>query len=695
MKQILTLIFVVFMQMPLFAQAFKTDTITHRQMPLPAWWEAFEKFAEAEDLDNSYLEDTYEELEELHENPIDLNLLMKSENKQGSELQKIPFLSSEQIEDILAYLYRYGEMKSLNELMMIPSLGYETRNLLQNFVCLGNKTGLKKTAGATSVGDFLKNMGKYGKHTASFTMKVPLYERAGDESAYLGDRLKHSLRYDFRYGSRVRFGIVGAKNSGEPFFGRNTAGYDHYNYYFMLKLPKYLTLALGCYKLSYGMGLVVNNNMSVGKMSLLSSLGRMDNNIRVHSSASRENYFNGLAASVNLSKRLSLSAFISNRNYDATICKDSAGISTIISSPYHRTEAEWGKKGNTNEKTAGGNISWNGKVVSLGATMLYSHLNRTLMPDSTAYRKYYPRGNDFLNMSINYGLKLNKFSFSGEVAVDNNEKLDANSPSIATVNKLSYAPTYVLHFMLLQRFYSYRYNSLYGHSFSENSDPQNESGIYLGAEWNPSKKWSFIAYTDWFYFPWYKYQVSGSSYGTDNLIQTTYTNKSLRLTARYKIKCKQKDSKIKGGLAYNAQQRLRLIADYALSNFFSLRTQGDGTLVNFEEQNYGYMLSQGVNYDDKKHFKLNCSLGYFLTDDYNSRIYAYEKSLNYSFGYSSYYGNGIRFSFYAQYYIKNKLQAAAKLGSTKYFDRDIINSSYQQINNSIQTDFEFQIIYKF
>lgn len=649
---------------------------------MPEWWEAFEQFAETEGLDNSYLEETYEQLEELHENPIDLNKLLKSENKQGSELQKIPFLSTNQIEDILAYLYRYGEMKSLNELMMIPSIDYETRNLLLNFVCLGKIDGAEKSWGVSSIGDFFKKMGKYGKHNVSFTVKVPLYEQEEDESNYIGDRLKHSLRYDFRYGSRVRFGLVGTKNNGEPFGGRNTMGYDHYNYYLMLKLPKYLTLALGCYKLSFGMGLVVNNTMSVGKMSLLSSLGRIDNNIRVHSSTSRDNYFNGLATSIYITKQLSLSTFVSNRNYDATIRKDSVGISSIISSPYHRTETEWAKKGNTNEKTVGGNISWNGKFLTLGATILYSHLNRTLMPDSTLYRKYYPRGNDFLNMGVNYGMKLNKLSFSGEVAMDNNTKIEGNSPAMATINKLSYSPKYNLRFMLLQRFYSYRYNSLYGHSFAENSDPQNESGIYLGTEWNPSNKWSFIAYTDWFYFPWYKYQVNGSSYGTDNLIQAIFTTNSLRFTARYRIKSKQKDSKIKGGLAYNTQQRVKLSADYSLSDVLSLRTQADGTLVNFEEQNYGYMLSQGANYDNHKHLKFSCLVGYFLTDDYNSRIYVYEKSMNYTFGYNSYYGNGIRLSLYAQYYIKDKLQIATKLGTTKEFDR------------SQKTNLEFQVIYK-
>lgn len=641
-----------------------------------SWIDDFDAFSEVEDFDNENWQDIYETLEHLHQNPININEATQE------ELQQIPFLTDKQIEDILAFIYRYGKLKSTNELIMIESLGFEARRLLLNFITLGDATATSKLK--------LDNLLKYGKHEVSFTARVPLYNRKGDEEGYLGYKLKHTFRYNYAYCNRLRFGIVGANSSGEPFFGRNTMGYDHYNYYFQLKnIGALKVLDLGCYKVSFGMGLVVSNGFSFGKIASLTSLGRSSNNIRPHASQSESNYFNGIAASVEIAKGLSLSAFLSNRNMDATIKKDSSGISAFVTTGYHRTETEWNKKGNTNEKTAGGNVSFRYKHIQLGVTAIYSHLNRELKPDTSAiFRQYYPQGTDFFNIGANYGAMIGKWSFAGEVAMNRDNAL-------ATINRLTYMPSYQLKVMALQRFYSYKYNSLYANSFSEGGSVQNESGVYLGAEWQPTNKWSFMAYTDWFYFPWAKYQVSESSYGCDNLIQATYTTSSMRISARYRLKVKEKDSGIKDALANNIQHRLKLSFDYLQGYPFTMKTQIDGSLVSFDEQEQGYMITQSVNYDNKKHWKLNVTAGYFNSSDYISRLYTYEKNVNYNFSFPSYYGEGMRLALYLQYYIKDKLQVAAKAGHTKYFDRDVISSSYQQINQSYQTDLDLQVIWKF
>ena len=85
------------------------------------------------------------------------------------------------------------------------------------------------------------------------------------------------------------------------------------------------------------------------------------------------------------------------------------------------------------------------------------------------------------------------------------------------------------------------------------------------------------------------------------------------------------------------------------------------------------------------------SFGYFDTDDYDSRVYAYERVLRYSFSFPAYYGNGVRFALFATSTFSDKVSVTAKVGTTKYFDRDKIGSSYQEIDSSSATDLELQL----
>lgn len=132
------------------------------------------------------------------------------------------------------------------------------------------------------------------------------------------------------------------------FAGRNKMGYDFYSFYLVLKkLGHIKTLALGRYRLRFGMGLVINNNFGFGKLSTLSSMGRGSSNIRAHSSASDGNYLQGAAGTFNILKGLDVSLFVSSRKFDATLNKGDSTIATILSSGYHRTKTEMDKKNNS------------------------------------------------------------------------------------------------------------------------------------------------------------------------------------------------------------------------------------------------------------------------------------------------------------------------------------------------------------
>ena len=137
------------------------------------WEEYLNEVLTIEDVGTAAWEELYEQLCELNQHPVDLN------HASREQLEQLPFLSAQQVEDIMAYLYQYGPMKSLAELQMIRSLDYQRRRLLTFFVRIDDD---EQKQGFPS----LKTITQYGRHELMATAKIPFYERRGDNEVYKG-----------------------------------------------------------------------------------------------------------------------------------------------------------------------------------------------------------------------------------------------------------------------------------------------------------------------------------------------------------------------------------------------------------------------------------------------------------------------------------------------------------------------------
>lgn len=638
------------------------------------WEETFYHLVEEEDIESTDYEAAYEMLGELASHRMNINTARRE------DLERIPFLTADEIEDICAYLYRHGDMMTIDELAMIGSIDYNKRMLLQQFLYVGDRPADR----FPSLDDILR----HGKHELLFTAKIPAYEREGDKNGYLGYQYKHNIRYNFRYGDRVHFGIVGAQDAGEPFFAdKNKAGYDFYSFYLLIRrLGCFKTIAVGKYRVEFGMGLVINNGFSLGKTYMLSSLGRTGNTIRAHSSTRQGDYMQGAAATIAIAEGLEASAFVSYRGIDGTLNGDST-IATIITTGYHRTETEMSKKNNARRTTVGGNMRYTWRGFHVGVTGVYTSLSRDLQPKtSSLYRHYYAAGNDFYNVGVNYGYTGGRLTFNGETAT-------GDCGAVATVNAVGVRLGATLDVTAVQRFYSMRYYSLYARSFSEGGSVQNESGVYGGLRWRPSRSLTVTVYTDYAYFPWPRYYTSSRSHSWDNMLTTVYTPGKWTFYARYRYKMRERDTSEAPLMAWRREHKGRVYASYKGTRL-SLKTQVDIACVSHEESSRGWMITQSAGYTLRR-LRLYASAGYFNTDDYNSRVYNYERGMLYSYNNSSYYGEGIRYSLLLRSDISDRLTINCKVGTTDYFDRSSISSGYQEIMHSSMTDIELQARWKF
>lgn len=648
----------------------------------PPWQQLLSDLSSSEDFEHVAWQDYEEDLEEMAQHPVNLNTATRE------ELERMPFLTASQVEDILFYIYRYGQLKSMSELTLISSIGWYQRQLMSCFFYVADD-GSKP--------DFpsLKNIAQYGKHEVMGMLKVPFYERKGDASGtdgYLGYPYKHGLRYQFRYGNSVKLGFVASQDAGEPFFGgRNTMGYDFYSFYLQVKnLGRWKNITLGRYRLNVGLGLILNNDFGFGKLSALTSLGRSSSCIiRGHSSRSSANYLQGAAATCTLLKGLELTGFLSYRQIDATLTAGGGGIKTILKTGLHRTVNEIAKQKVASNTLVGGNISYRHQGWHIGGTAFYTSFSLPLTPNkSQLYKRFAPEGNAFWNASISYGYISHRLTLSGETAT-------GDCGSIATLNAASYLCSDHFTLMALHRFYSARYYSLFSNSFSEGSDVQDENGVYLGFTWIPAHHWSITAYSDFAYFAWPKYQTRESTQSWDNLVNILFQpSRVLTVGGRFRYKDK----------AGTTTSRLRLYATISQKRW-SAKTSFDYTMSQAEsamknegdELSKGYMVSEHIGWEWKwKQLKgtLRGCLGYFHTSDFASRIYAYEPGLLYQMSFGSYYGEGIRYALVARSEIGSHLLLVAKLGTTDYFDRSHISSGLQEISRSSQTDLEIQVKWK-
>ena len=649
--------------------------------------EVLEDLSVNNDINNSVNSLNWEnELEELSnrlQEPVNLNSATREQPEQ------FPFLSDIQIEHLLAYIYIHGQMETIYELQLVEELDRQTIQYLLPFVCIkaiNNEPAFRwKT--------MLKDAGRYGKNEVLTRLDIPFYKRKGYEHTYLGPSVYNSVKYTFRYRDQLYAGGVAEKDAGEPFAAlHNRYGYDYYSFYLLLQnCGRLKSLAVGNYRLSFGQGLVMSTDYLMGKTIYASSFNNRSTGIKRHSSTDEYNYFRGVATTVALTKRLSVSAFYSHRNMDGVVTDGE--ITSVYKTGLHRSRKEADKKNLLTSQLTGGNVSYQQNHIRLGITGVYYVFNRPYEPELTGYSKYNIHGNHFYNLGIDYAYRWRRFSFQGETAI--------GKQGWASLNRLQYSPVQDIQFILIHRFYSYDYWAMYAHSFGEGSTVQNEQGYYVGLETTPFSHWRFFVSFDLFSFPWKKYRINKPSRGTDGLIQATFTPRTnLSMYLKYRYKQKERDlTGSKGTLTlpiFHHQLRYRL--NYSLNDVFSSRTTLDYNHFHSQDRaaTKGYQVTQMIS-SQLPWTRLFADVqgSYFCTDDYDSRVYVSEKGLLYTFYTPSFQGRGFRCAVRLRYELNKHWLFITKFGETIYLNRNEIGSGNDLIYGNKKADIQMQLRIKF
>jgi hypothetical protein len=664
------------------------DVCGQENRPVEKWVEYIEELAEDID-DDEQMETLYAELSYLSEHPYNLNTVT------AEMLNRLPFLSDGQIESIIAYRQRYGGMATVFELKNIEALDWATIDLLQPFVYADMAAPAKRPLNA-------KNL-KYGSQELvlrldrTFPLKQgyrPLPDSAlqqSPNSRYLGEPYYHAVRYSYTFGDRLQAGLVMEKDAGEPFLNSRHRGYDYYSAHLLVRNMGWLTtFVAGDYKASFGQGLVLSHDFSPRMSTILSQSGRRNNGFRRHYSTGENAFFRGMASTVNW-KNMDISLFYSRRRVDGTVDAEDNLVS-FKTDGLHRQVNDLEKKNAISSQVYGGNIRYEASAFAVGITALaydYGHLS--VAPEPHPYNLYYFRGSQNMNAGVDYHFHHDKFRMFGEAAISKNGAL-------AAMNAIQWTPASYLSGFILIRSYARDYHAYHAGAFSQNSDVQNEQGLYMGLKITPVAHWSFSGYADFFRFPWLKYGVEAPSSGQEYLLQADYAAGS-KYAACLRYRYRQKESSRIVDITQDAQllpygqHRIRTQFVFTPQPALSIRTAADISV--YEEtqgkQSRGLMVSQSTAWKPPGRLQADLFVAYFHTDDYDSRISSYEKKLLYVYNTTFLYGKGFRCATVARYFLLKRLALSAKISWTHYTDRDLIGSGLETITGKNRLDLNLML----
>ena len=649
----------------------------------PNTQQQLENLADANEDENQEDDQLLQQLDYFKKHPINLNAATKD------ELKILRFLTDLQIDNLIRYRTLFGNFINIYELQSIPTWDLITIKKVLPFIVISDVVNVKES--------FLSRF--EGSQTLLLRGRRILEKSRGydtsSRSNYLGDRNHLLLRYRYQHKDLLYYGLTADKDAGEQFFNGKSQGFDFYSFHFFARrLGPIKSFAVGDYTVNLGQGLIQWQSLGFGKSPEVMSIKRQAPVLVPYRSAG-EFYFNrGIGITIQ-KKNWEATVFASYKKISGNVIHDTAAVrfSSLLTSGYHRTASEIADKNRIRLLTFGANMNYSLSSLKIGFNAVAHQFDIPVQKRNEPYNLYAVNGKNIFNSSIDYSYTHKNIHLFGEAAINKNlQTAIVNGAMISVDSKVDVS--------LLYRNIQKEYQSLFGNAFTENTMPGNEKGIYAGIAIRPSYSWHLTAYGDLFHFPWLRYRVNAPSRGYDYLVQLNYhPNKQFELSVRYKNKNKPVDTLGNSPIHYpqdELKENLRVHFSKQLSPMFSIKTRVevmwyDRHSSNAEEGYLGYI---EADYDKEK-LSANIRLQYFETNSYNSRIYAYESDVLYSFSIPAFYDKGFRYYINIQYDLTKKLECWLRFASTLFQDKIITGSGLDAIRGNKRSELKLQLRYSF
>jgi len=265
------------------------------------------------------------------------------------------------------------------------------------------------------------------------------------------------------------------------------------------------------------------------------------------------------------------------------------------------------------------------------------------------------------------------------------------------------------------------FHSLFGQTFSETTGTNNENGIYMGLEVQPTNEWRFVGYVDTWQHPWLRFRTDAPARGAEYYARVTfYKRKDMEAYFHWKYERKQESYRLDytktDALLYKAKTNIRLHLNKKLTKRLELRSRLEWSNFNIEEipneegliwydqkfqplsavKSNGFLVYQDVIYKPVNiPFSFTTRFAIFDIDSYDARIYAFENDVSYQFSIPAYYNKGTRFYFNLKYRARRHLTLEARYAQTYWANQTEFSSGNNRIEGQTRSAVKVQARWRF
>lgn len=621
--------------------------------------------------ENTNFQEILDDLNYLGQHPLAINAANKE------DLQRLHFLSDIQIDDLIEFRVHTGQIYSLYEMAVIEGYNPDLLQKLEPFISF-------------EIHDNIRNKKSINELLGRFTRAFSNSESGVKKTNYEGSLERYYSRFKHT-SNRLEYGMVGEKDPGEAFFaGSNKYGFDYVGGYANFRIgASGQRLFIGDYHINFGQGLVANQGFSMGKSLETTQIFHSGQGIRSSSSTDENQFFRGIASQFKLGP-ITFMPFVSFRTLDANIdtIEGNPYFGAFQTSGYHRTSSEIASKNSLEQMVGGGNLSFSYQRWSIGFTSVYTHFNVGMNRNEEPGNQFLWEGKENFVAGIDWKGSLRNVFFFGEAAASaNNGK--------ALLSGILLKPVSMVEFTTVYRNINKTYFSFFSNAFTESSRTNDEHALYLGLKFFPAPRLTFRSYVDFFEYRWIKYTTSAPSNGIELFAQLSFIpSESTELYVRFFQEEKQLKV-ITGNYKYDENQqinRFRLHLSQKINENFSLKSRIELSLYSKLNDEQGILVYQDLIYKPVgRRFSMNGRLAWFDTDGYNSRLYAYENDVLYSFSIPALYGKGIRTYLNFKQMFSEKLSIWIKVAATHQFSHiGTQNTDDQNTKSELKVQLRYQ-----
>jgi len=657
--------------------------------------EVIENVARGEDSEEFQYDGSIDDLENLRKRPVNLN------NATRNDLSEIIMLNTLQIQALLQYRERHGNFISVYELQAVPYWDVALIKAVLPFVKVNTDitdayTPIKKLF-TNGIYQFITRYQQVIEKTAGYRLPSDTTKQY-----YQGSPFRLFARFRYSYGTKMSYGLTVDKDAGEQFFkGSNKRGFDYYSGHFFIKDVKALkALALGDFEVRLGQGVIMWTGFGFRKSPSVMSVKREGQKLRPYTSVNETNFMRGGGFTLG-AKGFEVTAFASYKMIDANVITAEATDTTIdeeeffsslLATGYHRTQNEIKNRERIAQLVTGGNFSYNKRNWHIGANAVYTRYFSNYQRNLEPYSSFNFSSNQLLNASVDYHASFKNVHLFGENAISQNGGFGLLNGMLISLDKK-------VDLNIVHRYYSKDFQTIYGNSFAEGSRPQNEHGIYVGLSVRPIKYLQLDAFADLYMHPWLKYLIDAPSWGNENFLQATVKpNRRSEIYVRYRFETKKRNSPLNDlPLDYTVNQTrqgVRYQHRFQVTDEITIGNRVELSFYNLEggKPETGFVIYQDIGFK-KLGFPLsaNARFAVFRTPSYNTRIYAYENDVLYSFSIPAYYGNGIRYYLTLRYSATRWLDLWVRWAQTYRSDVNVFGSGLDAIDGNKRSEIKVQM----